>query len=257
MKGRDRVIDLLADIKPRVQERVSSSVMAVLSLCEAFRYCGSEFSLDVSEEVKAAVMKVMQHLSDENLEDAILAAKRALKEADLAGYPTEWMDEASEEYKEILGAFDMHASNLLRLTSAWLTIGFGSGMSQNEIYTKIITQMEYPEGDRMWRDAIRARVIDPNEVKFGRGYQRRIPDAITVLIQSSVWQAYVDAATEDAIAEGALYYVVHRGSTFDCIVCDEKCERLTPMDEPYHIPHPRCMCYLEFLFTEEDADKYR
>lgn len=258
MSRREDVISKLAEIKPEVQQRVSSTIMAVLSLCEAYRSFGSDFSFDVSETLRKAVLKLMQDLSEGCLELAEKKAREILSWLEIDD--VEEIIEDAEKHgnpKGALWAFDMHSSNLLKLIGAWMVIGFTDNLSQGEIYQKILGAMAVPEGSKMWRDAIRAQLIDRNEVKFGKGYQRRIVDAITVLIQSILFTAYTEAEIEEMIEEGALYYVVHRGSTFDCDFCDSRCERLTPVSEPYYPSHPRCMCWLEFIFTEEEADEYR
>lgn len=252
-----RTIAAMAEVKPEVQQRVSSTIMAVLSLAEAFRSYGSDFSFDVSKTLNDEVLKLMQALSD----GCLAIAERKAREI-LSWLEVEDEDDILQEAEEkdnpngVLWAFDMHSSNLMKIISAWLVIGFSQNLTQGQIYQNILGALAAPEGNQMWRDAIRSRIVDPNELRFGRGYQRRITDAFTVLMQHIIYTAYTLGVMEEAEEGGALYYVVHRGSSFDCDFCDSRCERPTPMSEPYYPSHPRCVCWLEFLYSEEEAERY-
>lgn len=256
IRDREKIVNILAEVKPKVRERVSSAVLAILTLAEAFRSQGEAFTFENSDTLYAGTMEVLRKLSEGCYEDAEKLARLILEDAD---FSFEDYEESQQDKKEhgLLWAFDMHASNLLKIIAAWLAIGFSKGLTTAEIHSHIMTSLNAPESSPMWRDAVRERLIDPDEVRFGRGYQRRIVDSITILIQSILWQVLIGQQFEEAEEDGALYYVVHRGSTFDCPVCDSNCERLTPMSKPYVVPHPRCMCWIEFIFSEAEAMQYR
>lgn len=251
------MVDVLAGVRPEVQRRVSSAVMAVLSLAEAYRSFGADFTFGVSSELERDVLAVMRGLSEGCLDICERKARGILATLDIEDGEAVLADaEERNNPNGVLWAFDMHSSNLLKVIGAWLTIGFSRGMDRSAIYTSILTAVNTDPSSGTWRSAIRSGLIDPAEVRFGRGYQRRITDAFTVLIQSIVFTAYTEGVMREADEAGALYYVVHRGSSFDCSYCDSRCERPTPMSEPYYPSHPRCMCWLEFLFSEEEAENY-
>lgn len=243
------VIDSLAEVKPEVQRQVSAAVMAVLELAEACRSYGADFTFSVSGTLLDSVMELMRGLS----EGCLALAERKAREI-LSWFSVEDPEELLADAEShdnpngVLWAFDMHSSNLLKVIEVWLVIGFAKGLNTAEIHRSIMGALAAPEASRMWRDAVRSRLVDPQELRFGKGYQRRVVDAITVLVQSIVYTSYLRGAQVEAGESGAEYYVVHRGSSFDCPYCDSRCERPTPMSEPYYPSHPRCVCWLEFVY---------
>ena len=56
----------------------------------------------------------------------------------------------------------MKKSNLKKLLEGWLTIAFANGWSQADALAKIASNLDEPQTSPMWRDAIRAKMIDPN-----------------------------------------------------------------------------------------------
>lgn len=56
--------------------------------------------------------------------------------------------------------------------------------------------------DKMWREAIMQKAIDPNELKFGSGYHRNIVNAVTVLSHSIIYGVHQEALREDAQKSG-------------------------------------------------------
>lgn len=258
MEHRDEALKELAKIGLFVRTRVEDAIKEILRLVEPYKALAGTFTFSSDPELDAKVNAVLIALSDDCLKKARSASRTVLDnlkaDIDEDTIIEEQEDEGEDEGKGLLWAFDMHSSNLKRLLEAWIAIWFANDLARMDAYSQIISYMNAPDASRMWRDSIRARLVDPNEVKFGRGYQRNIPNALTITLQTFIYGVFMIGAIEAAEQRGALYYRTVRGSSYDCPFCDEECEVVRPISEPFTGYHPRCMCYPVFLKSEDPND---
>lgn len=249
---RRELIDELSKVREKVRKRIHEAILTILMYAEQYRSHGSDFSFDFSETLRKGVDEALIALSDGCYKEAEDIVRRLLS---LLGLEEDY-DEVMEYVENrgengIVWAFDMHASNLLKTMEQFIAAGFAIGSSTSLIFSNIISYMNVPESSRMWRDGVKAKIIDPNELRFGRGYQRNIVNAVTVLVQDVVNTAYSEALRAEAEEEGSEWYEIFRGSTYDCALCDSYTGIRIPITERILPIHPRCMCYAVFHGAEE------
>ena len=248
---RDAYIDLLAGLLPPMRERVFAAIGRILALAEPYRGRGEGFAFADYPELDREVNAVLRELSDECLEITREAMRRAETLLAFEGLDYDvLMTETESQGDGALWAFDMHSSNLKRLLEGWIAIWFAGNLTRSDMFSRIIGHIEAPESAPMWRDAVREHLVDPYEYKFGKGYQRNIPNAMKVLAAWLVMSFVARAMQEDAIGRGVEYYIIHRGSRYDCPECDSNCEIPLPVED-WRLPqHPNCMCWAEFITPE-------
>lgn len=248
---REDFIATLTGIAPLMRDAVLDAVTRILALAYLYKeFVEGEFRFEDFPDLDERVNAILRGLSDKGAEIARQRVRDAL--ALLDGEYEDYEDiveEVENENEGMLWAFDMHSSNLKKLLEGWLTIAFANGWSQADALAKIASNLDEPQTSPMWRDAIRAKVIDPNEYRFGRGYQRNIPNAMKVLAVWVIIRVFAEAQRREQTAKGATFYVRHRGSNYNCPECDDLCEIPFPIEEPITIPHPNCMCWTEYFYT--------
>lgn len=234
-----------------MRERVLAAIDRILVLAEPYRSMGEEFAFAYYPDLDRAVNAVLRDLSDECLEVTREAMRRAETLLDYYGMDYDAiMTEVESEGDGALWAFDMHSSNLKRLLEGWIAIWFSGNLTRGEMLARIIGHIEAPQTAPMWRDAVREHLIDPYEYKFGKGYQRNIPNAMKVLAVWLVMTFVARAMQVHAIERGVRFYIIHRGSRYDCPECDENCEIPLPVED-WRLPvHPNCMCWAELIENE-------
>ena len=102
----------------------------------------------------------------------------------------------------------------------------------------------------MMRDAFahytdyNASVIQSRGFHFGRGVNTNPIEAITIYEQNRVMIGYQRSVLLDYQRDGSIVgYKVHRGSDYDCPVCDELCVGIHLIDEQVLPAHPHCCCW--------------
>lgn len=251
MKFHDEALDEMAGAKSSAKRRINKTILRILTLADAYRSYGDEFSFDVVPEFDEEVDRILIEMSDGLLQDA---EKRARKLLAMLELEEEEMDEIIGESESgengLQWAIDMHASNLKALLGVWIAIMFAKGLSVNKAFTQVIGYMESPESSPLWKEVVRARIVDPNEVRFGRGYQRRIPDAVGVLLQTFIYTAFARGYITKGRKDGAIGYRTFRQSNYDCELCDSLTTRVWPIDELVIPAHQRCVCGIELVYPD-------
>lgn len=238
----------MAKVKASARERVTKTIIAVLTLAETYRNGDAPFSFDAYPELDAEVNRMLIALSDGMLEEAEKRARNVLDLLELGEDEESVIREEEDRENGLLWAIDLHSSNLKRLLEAWIAIMFARSLSPTQTLTQMLVYMDAPEASALWRDAVRKRVVDPNEVRFGKGYQRRIADAFTVLLQTFVYTVFVAGTLLKGRREGAIGYRTYRQSGYDCPLCDSLTERIWPLDTMVIPAHPRCVCGIELVY---------
>lgn len=247
---REDFIATLTGIAPLMRDAVLDAVTRILALAYVYKeFVEGEFRFEDFPDLNERVNAILRGLSDKGAEIARQRVRDAL--ALLDGEYEDYEDiveEVENENEGMLWAFDMHSSNLKKLLEGWLTIAFANGWSQADTLAGILSNLDEPQTSPMWRDAIRAKMIDPNEYRFGRGYQRNIPNAMRVLAVYIITKAFMLSEQRMYANRGAAYYIRRRGSNYDCPECDSLVGYPIPIDEPFVMLHPNCLCIAEYHF---------
>ena len=241
-------VDEMAREKQTARKRVQAAILAILDLADAYRNPDGTFSFADHPELDDEVNKILIRLSDGLIKDAEERARRLIELLEMEEEADDIVEEAETGENGLLWATDMHSSNLKKLLEAWIAIMFARRLTVNETLTRVLVYMDAPNASPMWREAVKERLVDPNEVRFGRGYQRKVADAFAILLQSFIYTTFIIATVRKGRRDGAIGYRTFRQSNYDCPLCDSLTERVWPIDTMVLPAHPRCVCGISFVY---------
>lgn len=251
MRFHDKAIDEMAKEKPSAKQRVREAVLAILTLANGYRDRDGVFRFEDYPELDGEVNRILIELSDNLLKEAEQRARRLLALLEMQDEADDIIAEAESGERGMTWALDMHSSNLKRLLEAWVVIMFARSLSVNDALRQVLVYMDSPEVSRLWRDAIRQKAIDQNEVRFGKGYQKNIANAYATLLQTFIYTAFLSGTMRKGRNEGAIGYRTFRQSDYNCPLCDSLTENVWPLDAMVLPAHPRCVCGIELVYQEQ------
>lgn len=245
MEDRDALIEAMASVRKDVRKRTDAAIAAILTLVWPYR--GEGFSFEAHEEIDAEVNRILAALSDGNLADAEARAIRLLEDAGLEEYGEEAIGYAEREREGEDARFrlDMHASHLKELLAGWLAVAGLAGLTQSQVVRNVYSYLGNPVASKEWREA------GLGAPHWGTGYARNVLNGMTVIVQDLINTAYQKAVLDHYAELGAVGYVIHRGSSYDCPFCDSHCGIVYSFDDMRVPQHPRCVCYTEPVFKDE------
>lgn len=246
MPGRDEFTAALTRAGSGVEARMKEAINRILDLVWDAR--SDKFAFADNEDIDAEVNRILAEMSDGMLEDARRAAESLLKAVEMDDWKNDALEYAEGEIagENALFRFDMQASHLKELLESWIVVAAIYGLSRARAWTDLITFMSNPMASRIWRNA---GLRIPH---WGRGYLVNLVNAYKRLIRDYISRAYQYAILHNYAKEGAIGYTIHRGSTYDCPLCDSFCGPVYSLDEIILPNHPNCMCYTEPVFRERD-----
>ena len=240
--------------KEDVERRLRAYIPEIITECASFAYLGKSFSFDIQDLSDRVNVKLIA-LSDAILEDIEARALTAIQES------------KDEEDKDLILAYigrerngsdlttriDKHCSTLRYFLEGWIAIGFVKGLKTYELTNEILKYIDNPFASPLWQEAFNggylATAIQTRGYVFGKGNQKNVLDALTEIERFAINEAYQYGRFLMYIKEGAVGYVIHRGSNYDCPYCDSYCGIVYPLDVCLLPLHPRCMCWSEPIFT--------
>lgn len=244
MTERELVIKTLADAGSRVESRMRDAVEEILNLVWDAR--SDKFAFADNEDIDAEVNRILAMMSDGMMEDARNAAQALLKALEY----DDWEEEAIDYAEQSLGGqtplfrFDMQASHLKELLESWIAVAAIYGLSKARVWTDMLNYMANPLASRLWRGA------GMGSMKWGKGYINNLIQAYRRLIRDYINRAYQYAELKSYDENGAIGYTIHRGSTYDCPLCDSYTGIVFALDEIILPNHPNCMCYTKPVFKK-------
>lgn len=231
------LIDEVAAYKKDSRRAFDMAVASLIAL--AWPYRKKDFAFEPSFELYDEALVICMELSDKCAEDAEKHLLRAVSEL-------EWEGKIEQQSADDLERLDMSGSHLLELLGVWIGVAVANNWTQS--YTKIMISryLTNPFLCPGWKD------IPLDTLSWGKGYAKDIAEQIAVIGQGIILDAARRIEQEDERRKGATYYVRHRGSSYDCNTCDELANTRIPIEEPFEIPHPRCVCWPEYFYTPID-----
>lgn len=248
MLDNETLVKGVAAYKRESLKEFDKAVAALVALAFQYKDTGADFLWDGDPELDAKANEICRNLSDALAERA-RAAALSIVEGSLDHYDFDeaWEEEAEDGDKAdwfvpLLTRFDQQGSFLKELLEVWVALAFVNGLSPSELRVEISRFLANPFLSRYWKDLPR------DILKWGRGYPKDIAGQVAVIGQDAIIATARRAEWQDARAKGAEYYIRRRGSGYDCDECDGMANIPIPIDEPFDIPHSRCMCYPEYHF---------
>lgn len=251
----DRVIDLMAKAKGDVERRLRDSIPEIIRECMAFAYLGKSFTFDVSD-LSDRVNQRLISLSDEILDDIESRARKAIE------YAEEEEDEDAillyikrqigEE--DIVQRLDKHCSTLRYFLEGWIAIGMVNKLKEYELTNNILSYIDNPFASPLWQEAFNAgylsTAIRSKGYSYGKGNQRNVLSALTEIERYAINEAFQYGRLLHYGKTGAIGYIIHRGSNFDCPHCDSNCGFVIPLDDIRLPQHNRCCCWSEPVYSQ-------
>lgn len=250
-----RVIDEMAKAKDDVERRLRQYIPEIIRECMAFGYLGKTFTFDVSnlsDRVNARLIA----LSDAILDDIESRAKTAIK------YAEEEDDEDAillyikrkigEE--DIVQRLDKHCSTLRYFLEGWIAIGMVNKLKEYELANNILSYIDNPFASPLWQEAFNAgylsTAIRSRGYSYGKGNQRNVLLALTEIERYAINEAFQYGRLLHYGKTGAIGYIIHRGSSYDCPHCDSNCGFVIPLNDIRLPQHNRCCCWSEPIFSQ-------
>lgn len=251
----DRVIDEMAKAKDDVERRLRQYIPEIIRECMAFGYLGKNFTFDVSD-LSDRVNARLIALSDAILDDIESRAKWAIS------YAEEEDDEDAillyikrkigEE--DIVQRLDKHCSTLRYFLEGWIAIGMVNKLKEYELTNNILSYIDNPFASPLWQEAFNAgyysTAIQSRGYSYGKGNQRNVLSALTEIERYAINEAFQYGRLLHYGKTGAIGYIIHRGSSYDCPHCDSNCGFVIPLNDIRLPQHNRCCCWSEPIFSQ-------
>ena len=251
----DRVIDEMAKAKDDVERRLRQYIPEIIRECMAFGYLGKNFTFDVSD-LSDRVNSRLIALSDAILDDIESRAKWAIS------YAEEEDDEDAillyikrkigEE--DIVQRLDKHCSTLRYFLEGWIAIGMVNKLQEYELTNNILSYIDNPFASPLWQEAFNAgylsTAIRSRGYSYGKGNQRNVLAALTEIERYAINEAFQYGRLLHYGKTGAIGYIIHRGSSYDCPHCDSNCGFVIPLNDIRLPQHNRCCCWSEPIFSQ-------
>ena len=251
----DRVIEEMARAKDDVERRLRQYIPEIIRECMAFAYLGKTFTFDIqdlSDKVNAELIA----LSDAILDDIESRAKTAIK------YAEEEDDEDAillyirrkigEE--DLVQRLDKHCSTLRYFLEGWIAIGMVKNIREYELTNQILSHLDNPFASPLWQEAFDAgylsTAIQTRGYSYGKGNQRDVLSALTEIERYAINEAFQYGRLLHYGKTGAIGYIIHRGSSYDCPHCDSNCGFVIPLNDIRLPQHNRCCCWSEPIFSQ-------
>lgn len=239
IRGED-IVKEAANFKGDARKRFNDALTALLTLAWAFREYGKEFTFEADQSLYADALRICREMTDGLMEDA---RKRVYALVESLDYADE--EVAFDNFKDAArDSMDMAGTHLLQLAEIWCAEAFVRGFTKEYTRISIVRYLSNPMASGLFA------AWGKDIWKWGRGYQKNLIDRLGVIGQNLILDSVRYAEWVDAQAQGYDYYIMHRGSNFDCAVCDDMCEVPIAIAIPVSRPHPNCMCWPEYFHGE-------
>lgn len=243
-----KFVDGLASFKAKAKKRLDDTLSALLVILWPYREDG--FAWGDHTDIETEVNNTLVAMDDALLSDMDDILSDILEDEGLKDYEDEAIMWAAREIEGEDARFrlDRHADHLKDLLALWIGIAATKSMSAAEIKTQILTYGGMPQLSPLW-DGPRTPIFD-----WGKGYQRNLVNAITVIGQDYINGGYQYARIQEFKEDETIIgYRTVRNSTFHCPFCDDMTQHVWPLDEVKLPWHPRCCCVAIPVYEDELA----
>lgn len=241
----ERIVSEAAAFRREASREFDRAVKALLDLVWSRRAPTRDFRFTDDPEIDAEANAILRGLSDTLVAMAKARAEAIIRdqlpEYDLGEeWEEDWESVDDEDDTTLLWRFDMEGSHLRDLLEIWIALAVTNGIAKSELRVLISRYLNNPYASPLWAG------VPKGALAWGRGYSKNVLEQITIIGQNAIVGASRRAEQRDARREGATYYIRRRGSGYDCDICEDLADVPIPIEEPFDIPHSRCMCYPEY-----------
>lgn len=252
----ERVIEEMARAQSDVERELRKYIPEIIKECMAWSYLGNAFTFDFSQEVSNRVNLKLIALSDAILDDIESRARKAIEYAE-----EEDDEDAILLYikrkiggEDIVQRLDKHCSTLRYFLEGWIAIGMVNKIKDYELTNQILSYIDNPFASPLWQEAFNAgylsTAIRSRGYSYGKGNQRNVLSALTEIERYAINEAFQYGRLLHYGKTGAIGYIIHRGSSYDCPHCDSNCGFVIPLNDIRLPQHTRCCCWSEPIFSQ-------
>lgn len=250
-----RVIEEMAKAKSDVERRLRQYIPEIIRECMAFAYLGKTFTFDIqdlSDKVNAELITLSDAILDDIESRARTAIKYAEEEDDEDAILLYVRRRIGEE--DLVQRLDKHCSTLRYFLEGWVAIGMVKNIKEYELTNQILSYIDNPFASPLWQEAFDAgylsTAIQTRGYSYGKGHQRNILSALTEIERYAINEAFQYGRLLHYGKTGAIGYIIHRGSSYDCPHCDSNCGFVIPLNDIRLPQHTRCCCWSEPVFSQ-------
>ena len=248
-----RVIEEMAKAQDDVEKKLRIYIPEIIRECMAMSYLGRNFTFDTQDLSDRVNMKLIA-LSDSILDSIEERARKTIAYAE---------EEEDEDMillyikrrigdEDMVQRIDKHCSTLRYFLEGWIAIGMVNRINENTLTNEILKYIKNPFASPLWQEAFNAgylsTAIRTGGYSYGKGNQRDILSALTEIERYAVNEAFQYGRLLRYGKDGAIGYIIHRGSSYDCPHCDSNCGFVIPLDDIRVPQHNRCCCWTEPVF---------
>ena len=250
-----RVIDEMAKAKDDVERNLRIYIPEIIRECATFAYLGKNFTFDY-QDLSDRVNQRLISLSDAILDDIESRAKKAIEfaeeEDDEDAILLYIRRQIGEE--DLVQRLDKHCSTLRYFLEGWIAIGMVNKIKDYELTNHILSYIDNPLASPLWQDAFNAGYLSDSikgtGYSYGKGNQRNVLSALTEIERYSINEAFQYGRILNYGKSGAIGYIIHRGSSYDCPHCDSNCGFVIPLNDIRVPQHTRCCCWTEPIYFQ-------
>jgi len=242
------VADLMAAMKGRVTARTRRTVNLIIALAMQYSDLGTDFTFDADDELDHQVNLLLVQLSDAIAEDSARRAAQTVDDDEDRETALAWARRPIDG-RDATERMDQHCSDLKLALEGFLAVCFAKNYQQARILTEAGSFLNSPNTWPPMRDAFgdtryRAPFIGEGGFHFGPGMPTDARKGMTLVSQGIINSTFQRGVILGYQRDPSIVaYKVHRGSDYDCPLCDDLCVGVHFLDEQVLPAHPRCMCY--------------
>lgn len=250
----DRVIREMAKAQEDVERQFRIYIPEIIRECAAFAYLGKYFTFDYTSELDDTINARLIALSDAIMEDIEARARKAIEyaEAEEDEDAILFYIRRPIEEQDIIQRLDKHCSTLRFFLEGWIAIGMVNKINEYELTDIILSHIDNPLASPLWQEAFNAGYLSTSirgEYSFGKGNQRNVLSALSEIERYAINEAFQYGKILGYGKKGAIGYVIHRGSSYDCPHCDSNCGFVIPLNDIRVPQHNRCVCFTTPVFV--------
>ena len=244
----------MAKAQEDVERQLRIYIPEIIRECAAFAYLGKYFTFDYTAELEDTINARLIALSDAIMEDIEARAIKAIEyaEAEEDEDAILFYIRRPIEEQDIIQRLDKHCSTLRFFLEGWIAIGMVNKIKEYELTDIILSHIDNPLASPLWQEAFNAGYLSTSirgNYSFGKGNQRNVLSALTEIERYAINEAFQYGRILGYGKKGAIGYVIHRGSSYDCPHCDSNCGFVIPLNDIRVPQHNRCVCFTTPVFV--------
>lgn len=244
----------MAKAQEDVERQLRIYIPEIIRECASFAYLGKYFTFDYTAELDDTINARLIALSDAIMEDIEARARKAIEyaEAEEDEDAILFYIRRPIEEQDIVQRLDKHCSTLRHFLEGWIAIGMVNKINEHELTNIILSYIDNPLASPLWQEAFNAGYLSSSirgGYSFGKGNQKNVLSALSEVERYAINEAFQYGRILGYGKKGAIGYVIHRGSSYDCPHCDSNCGFVIPLNDIRVPQHNRCVCFTTPVFV--------